>query len=194
MVNLKVKLYLNERTNSMLKSFLLKRSSRTGCSLFQLRKFRWISISYFSMSITSKYRHESTRSILLWTYELPILLQCSVRFLIKKRSNSLIDIDLYREFSQTQRGGFADPRMFDQQRYSKPSGYSSSTKKLLAIILPIASLVVLAGVGVLLYLFYKKFRSEQNRARKLSGAIRLEDTYSSKSIKINFPLSNFFSF
>lgn len=146
------------------------------------------------MSITTKYRNESTRSILLWTYELSILLQCSVRFLIKQiRSNTLIDIDLSREFSQTQRGGFVDPRMYDQQRYSKPSGYPSSTKKLLAIILPIASFVVLAGVGVLLYVFYKKFRSEQSRARKLAGTIRLEDTYSSKSTNIHLFLLNFFS-
>jgi len=72
-----------------------------------------------------------------------------------------------------------------QERFPKRPDYSSSTKKILAIILPIASFIVLTGIIILVFLYYKKFRKEQNRTRKPAGAVRLEDTYSGKSIKIN---------
>ena len=111
-----------------------------------------------------------------------------------KRSSSLLDIHSYREFSQSQRGASADPRMFNQQFYRKKSEYPAATKKLLAIIIPIISLVVLTGIGVLAFLYYKRFRNEQNRARKLSGTIRLEDTYSSKFIAMIFFRSKLFVF
>ena len=90
-----------------------------------------------------------------------------------------------REFSENQRGAFADPRAFGGQQFPKRPGHSPSTRRILAIMLPIAGFVVLAGVGVLVFLYYKKFRTEQHRARKLSGAIRLDDTYSSKFTKNN---------
>ncbi|CAF1120611.1 unnamed protein product [Adineta steineri] len=83
-----------------------------------------------------------------------------------------------QEFSQNQRGAFADNRYIGDQRFPKRSTYSTSTKRLLAVIIPIASFVVLAGIGILVFLYYKKFRKEQYRTRKLSGAIRLEDNYS----------------
>ena len=68
------------------------------------------------------------------------------------------------------------------QGYPKRATYSPSTRKILAVILPISGFVVLAGIGALVFLYYKKFRSEQSRSRRLPGAIRLEDTYSSKSM------------
>jgi uncharacterized protein (UPF0128 family) len=73
------------------------------------------------------------------------------------------------------------------QGFPKRSNYPPSTRKILAIILPISAFVVLTGIGVLVFLYYKKFRKEQNRTRRPAGAIRLEDTYSSKSIQNIFP-------
>jgi hypothetical protein len=110
------------------------------------------------------------------------LLQYAVRFFF--RSIDLLFL-FNREFHQSQRGGFIDPRFMDQQRFPKRTNYPPSTRKILAIILPISSFVVLTGIGVLVFLYYKKFRNEQNRARRPAGAIRLEDTYSSKSIHAN---------
>lgn len=75
--------------------------------------------------------------------------------------------------------------MYNQQLYAKKPDYPASTKKLLAIIIPIISLVVLAGIGVFIFFYYKRFRNEQTRARKLSGTIRLDDTYSSKFTQTN---------
>ena len=73
----------------------------------------------------------------------------------------------------------------NDQRFPRRSVYSSSTKRILAVIIPIASFVVLTGIVILVVLYYKKFRKEQTRTRKPSGAIRLEDNYSSKkSFKI----------
>ena len=73
----------------------------------------------------------------------------------------------------------------NDQRFPRRSAYSSSTKRILAVIIPIASFVVLTGIVILVVLYYKKFRKEQTRTRKPSGAIRLEDNYSSKkSFKI----------
>jgi hypothetical protein len=71
----------------------------------------------------------------------------------------------------------------NQQPYPKRLTYPPSTRKILAIIIPISSFVVLVGIGAVVFLYYKKFRSEQSRSRRPAGAIRLEDTYSSKFIQ-----------
>ena len=65
------------------------------------------------------------------------------------------------------------------QTFPKRSAYPASTKKILAIMLPIAGVVVLSGVGALIFIFYKKFRQEQYRVRKPAGAMRLQENYSS---------------
>ncbi|CAF1457409.1 unnamed protein product [Adineta ricciae] len=83
-----------------------------------------------------------------------------------------------QEFSQYQRGAFSDNHYMNDQRFPRRSVYSSTTKRILAIIIPIASFVVLTGIVILVVLYYKKFRKEQTRTRKPSGAIRLEDNYS----------------
>lgn len=80
-----------------------------------------------------------------------------------------------------QRGGFIDPGYVAQQPYPKRANYSPSTKKILAIISPIAAFIVIAGIIAVVFLYYKRFRTEQYRTRIPSGAVRLEDNYSSKS-------------
>ncbi|UJR25209.1 hypothetical protein I4U23_006561 [Adineta vaga] len=83
-----------------------------------------------------------------------------------------------QEFSQSQRGVYNDNRYMNDQRFPRRSTYSTSTKRILTIIIPIVSFIVLTGIISLIVLYYKKFRKEQNRTRKPSGAIRLEDNYS----------------
>lgn len=85
-----------------------------------------------------------------------------------------------REFSQTQRGAFSDNRYMGDQRFPKQAPYPPSTRKILAVIIPIASFIVLTGIIALVFLYYKKFRNEQSRSRRPPGSILLEDTYSSK--------------
>ena len=87
-----------------------------------------------------------------------------------------------REFSQTQRGAFGDNRYIGDQRYPRPSTYPSSTKKILAIVLPIVGVLVLGGIGALVFLYYRRFRKEQYRTGKAAGAIRLQDSYSGQSL------------
>lgn len=82
-----------------------------------------------------------------------------------------------QEFSQTQRGAFGNQQYTGAQRSPQPPSYSSSTKKVLAIVLPIASFIVLAGIAIVVVLYYKKFRKEQYRTGKPVGAIRLQDNY-----------------
>jgi hypothetical protein len=86
-----------------------------------------------------------------------------------------------REFSQNQRGAYGDNRYIGEQRYPKRWRYSSSTKKILAVILPITGFLVLSGIGTLVFLYYRKFRQEQYRTRRPAGAMRLQDNYASKS-------------
>jgi len=119
---------------------------------------------------------------------------CNIQFVsIKNYLFIFIYLFIYfnREFSQTQRGGFADPTFISDQRFPKRSDYPPSTKKILAIILPIASFIVLTGIIVLVFLYYKKFRNEQNRSRKPPGSIRLEDNYSGKSTKVHIDNKTF---
>jgi hypothetical protein len=105
---------------------------------------------------------------------------CNAQFVfIKKRSFTYIYFD--REFSQYQRGAFGGERYFGDQPFQKRSNYPSSTKKILAVMLPIASFIVITGIVALVFIYYKKFRKEQNRTRKPAGSIRLEDNYSSRS-------------
>jgi hypothetical protein len=96
----------------------------------------------------------------------------------------LFSLYFNREFSQSQRGAYADPRSFEEQRLPKRTNYSSSTKRILYIISPIAGFIVLTGIIILVFLYYKKFRKEQNRTGKPTGAIRLQDDYAGKSIKL----------
>ncbi|CAM2697108.1 unnamed protein product [Rotaria socialis] len=83
-----------------------------------------------------------------------------------------------QEFSQTQRGAFADHRSTDRHGFPTRTEYSPATKRILRIISPIASFIVLIGLVIFVFLYYKKFRKEQNRIRKPAGATRLDDDYS----------------
>jgi hypothetical protein len=66
----------------------------------------------------------------------------------------------------------------NDQGYPRPSTYPSSTKKILAIVLPIVGVLVLGGIGAFVFLYYRRFRKEQYRLGKSTGAIRLQDSYS----------------
>lgn len=84
-----------------------------------------------------------------------------------------------REFSQNQRGAFGDHR-FGKTGFPTRTSYSSSTKRILAIISPIAGFIVLAGIITLVVIHYRNLQKEQNRIGKPSGASRLSDSYSGK--------------
>jgi hypothetical protein len=123
---------------------------------------------------------------------------CNAQFVfIKDYIFSFIYLFIYfnREFGETRRGYFADHVFIDDQRFRKQSNYPLSTKKILTIILPVAGFIVLTGIIVLVFLYYKKFRKEQNRTRKPAGAIRLEDNYSGKNLlMILLKIKFFFTF
>ena len=51
---------------------------------------------------------------------------------------------------------------------------------MLAIVLPIASAIVIAGIAIVVVLYFKKFRKEQYRTGKPVGAMRLQDNYAGK--------------
>lgn len=94
----------------------------------------------------------------------------------------------YREFRESQRGGFAENHLYNDQRNSKLVPYSNSTKKILAIVLPIVSVIILSGVGVLVFLYYKKFRQAQYRVGKPTGATRFDENYTGKIM--HFAMTN----
>lgn len=97
--------------------------------------------------------------------------------------NYFLGMYFNREFSQTQRGAFADHRFTIRQGFFARTAYSPSTKRILAIIAPIASVIVLIGLATFVLLYYKKFRKEQYKFRRLPGTIHLEDNDSGMLIR-----------
>ncbi len=146
--------------------------------------------------------HVHYRQVPEWINSINFVVDLLIINIVVMPSSYLYKISLYifidwffnREFSQNQRGAFGDNSYIGDQRFPKRSNYSSSTKRILAVILPIAGFIVISGIIILVFLYYKKFRKEQNRTGKPAGAIRLEDTYSGKSTKEIYWKSDSFSF
>jgi hypothetical protein len=90
---------------------------------------------------------------------------------------------LNREFYRNQGGGYGDDNNLGKHGYSKYSHYSRSTNRTLAIILPIASLLVIIAAAIIVFLYYKKLRNAQSKGGKSSGVTRLIDNYSGKFIR-----------
>jgi hypothetical protein len=90
---------------------------------------------------------------------------------------------LNREFYRNQGGGYGDDINLGKHGYSKYSHYSRSTNRTLAIILPIASLLVIIAAAIIVFLYYKKLRNAQSKGGKSSGVTRLIDNYSGKFIR-----------
>lgn len=80
------------------------------------------------------------------------------------------------------------------RRFPKQADYPPATRKILAVMIPIASFIVLSGIIAVVFLYYKKFRNAQNRSRKPAGSIRLEENYSGKNLLRKIILRKLFLF
>lgn len=110
-----------------------------------------------------------------------VVINSSFRYFPRNGCVAFIDLRFSdREFSQFQRGAGGNSLYMGDQTFPKRATYPTSTKKMLAIMLPMAGVVVLGGIVALVFIFYKKFRHEQYRIRKLPGTMRLQENYSSK--------------
>jgi hypothetical protein len=85
-----------------------------------------------------------------------------------------------RESNQNQVGGSGDG---GQQRYPKHPHYSRSTSRALAIVLPIAAILVIIGAVIIVFFYYKRLRNGQNKNVKSSVTTRIQDDYSGKCLK-----------
>ncbi|CAF1222707.1 unnamed protein product [Adineta steineri] len=83
-----------------------------------------------------------------------------------------------QEYNQDQAGGYGNNVYNSNQRHGKTLHYSPRTNRTLAIVLPIVGLLVLAGAGIIVFLYYKKLQTEQGTDGKSTGANRLSDNYS----------------
>lgn len=63
--------------------------------------------------------------------------------------------------------------------YLKRRRYSSTNRNL-AVILPIIALIVIAGAGAIVFIYYKKIRGSRSASEKSSGATRRNENYSGK--------------
>ncbi|CAF1325428.1 unnamed protein product [Adineta ricciae] len=71
-----------------------------------------------------------------------------------------------QEFNQEQSGGYGNNVYYDRQRHAKTLHYSRATRRNVSILVPIASVLAVAGAMIIVVLYYKKLRNEQTNDKK----------------------------
>ncbi|CAF3263362.1 unnamed protein product [Rotaria socialis] len=71
---------------------------------------------------------------------------------------------------------------------NRHSNHSHTTRRILAVVLPIVGILVVAAVAIIVFLYYKKLRNTQNKQSKSSGVNKLGDNYS--AVPQDLPVEN----
>lgn len=89
-----------------------------------------------------------------------------------------------REFNQNDNEVYGHHQHdYGKHHHSKYSHYSRATRRTLAIVLPIVGILALIGVGVVVFLYYKRLQKAPQNQNKSSGTNRPTDSYAGKFIE-----------
>ncbi|CAF1543480.1 unnamed protein product [Rotaria magnacalcarata] len=83
-----------------------------------------------------------------------------------------------QEFYQNQNQEYDYNNNHGKNRHPHHLHHSNTTRRILAVVLPIVGILVVAAVAIIVILYYKKLRNTQNNQSKSSGVNKLSDNYS----------------
>ena len=98
--------------------------------------------------------------------------------ILSLKTNLMVVFFLFREFYYQSRPSFGAGQV-----NARHGQYSPSKNRAVAIVVPIVGTLVVVGALIIVFLYYKKLRSEQKKSSKPSVAPRTHENYSGRTTK-----------